>query len=70
MLTLLQVIVALGEVLFMWRFYACLLATLLACLLLAAVLPEGALVWVACAPVVVIGVGLGAFWQLRASKVP
>lgn len=68
MLMLLQVLVALGEVLFMWRFYASLLATLLACLLMSAVLPEGAPVWVACAPVVVVGVAAGALWQLRASK--
>ncbi len=65
---LLQVLVALGEALSFWRFYLSLLATLLACLLLSAVLPEGAPVWLACAPVVVIGVGPGSLWQLRASK--
>lgn len=65
---LLQVLVALCEVLFLWRFYVSLLATLLACLLLSMVLPEGPPFWVACAPVVVIGVGAGAFWQMRASK--
>lgn len=68
MLTLLQVLVALGEALFLWRFYLGLLATLLACLLLSMVLPEGAPFWVACAPVVVIGMGLGSLWQVRASK--
>lgn len=65
---LLQALVALGEALFLWRFYLSLLATLLVCLLLAAVLPEGATLWLACAPVVVVGVWAGAFWQLRASK--
>ena len=65
---LLEVLVALGEALSFWRFYLSLLATLLACLLLSAVLPEGAPVWLACAPVVVIGVGAGSLWQLRASK--
>lgn len=65
---LLQALLALGEVVFLWRFYLSLLATLLACLLLAAVLPEDATLWLACAPVVVIGAGLGALWQLRASK--
>lgn len=67
---LLQVLVSLGEALCFWRFYLSLLATLLACLLLTAVMPEGAPVWPACVPVVMIGVGLGAFWQLRASKAP
>lgn len=65
---LLHVLLALGEALFLWRFYLSLLATLLACLLLAAVLPEGATLWLACAPVVVIGAGLGSLWQLRASE--
>lgn len=67
---LLQVLAVLGEALSFWRFCLSLLVTLLACLLLAAVLPDGAPVWPACAPVVVIGVGLGAVWQLRASKAP
>lgn len=68
MLTLLQLLAVLGEALFLWRFYLSLLATLLACLLLSMVLPEGAPFWLACAPVVVIGVGLGSLWQMRASK--
>lgn len=68
MLGLLQLLAVLVDTLLYWRMYSVFLATLLACLGLMAVLPEGPAQWLVCTPLAVGGIALGFVWQFRALK--
>lgn len=68
MLGLLQLLAVLVDGLLYWRMYSGFLATLVICLGVTALLPDGLAQWLACTPLAVAGIGLSFLWQLRASK--
>jgi hypothetical protein len=67
MLGLVQLLAVLADGLLYWRMYSVFLATLLACLGVMALVPDGLAQWLVCTPVAVAGIALGFVWQYRAS---
>lgn len=70
MLGLLQLLAVLVDVLLYWRMYSGFLATLVVCLGVMALVPDGLGQWLVCTPLAVAGVALSFVWQFRASKAP
>jgi hypothetical protein len=68
MLGLLQLLAVLVDALLYWRMYSGFLVTLVVCLGVMALVPDGLAQWLLCTPLAVAGIALGFVWQFRASK--
>jgi hypothetical protein len=68
MLGLLQLLAVLVDALLYWRMYSGFLVTLVVCLGVMALVPDGLAQWLLCTPLAVAGIALSFVWQFRASK--